>query len=240
MNALDILQMKLIKGKDLYENEQLEKQKKFDFLKSQNTSSEVLKYVNMRLQYLTIEFMGNFKKYAGNILYLMKKEQLEGWCWETTASVICFFQDDDYISRGYLKFSEHKDYYHSWIVFRFNGEEFVFDPCLSIFCRKEVFDKVFEVNVLGVATAKQVREYLLQEMEKQKTKELTEGEKIGREFFNSIAPSGFERQQLETIIKVKLEDVNHPMYRNFTGYIAEVEEGQIRKLTAHYYEKGLY
>lgn len=80
MNALDILQMKLIKGKDLYENEQLEKQKKFDFLKSQNTSSEVLEYVNMRLQYLTIEFMGNFKKYAGNILYLMKKEQLEGWC----------------------------------------------------------------------------------------------------------------------------------------------------------------
>lgn len=235
MISFDILQMKLINCKDLYEEELLVKEEKFDFLKNQYVSPIVLEYVKKCLQNLTIEF----RECVGNILYLMKKDYLEGWCWETTASTICFFQDNDYIGRGYLKFSKHKDYYHSWIVFKFDGEEFVFDPCLNILCKKEIYDKVFEVKVLGGAIAKQVREYLLQEMENQKTKELTEEEKIGREFFKSIVPNEFERQQKETRIKVMSEDINHPMYENYTGYIAEIEEGKIRKLTAHYYDKRL-
>lgn len=239
MDVFDLLQMKLIGGKDLYEEELLEKEEKTDYLKKQVVSSDVLEYLKDCLQNLTIEFRREFREYVGNILYLMTEGYLEGWCWETTASAICFFQDKDYINRGYLKFSEHKDYYHSWIVFTYDGEEYVFDPCLNILCKKEMYDKVFEVNVLGGATAKQVREYLLQEIEKQKTKEFTEGEKIGRDFFKSIAPNEFERQQKETRIKVMSEDINHPMYENYTGYIAEVEEGQIRKLKAHYYDKSI-
>lgn len=178
MDALDILQTKLMDGKDLYEKEQLEKGIKFAFIKAQTVPPVVLEYVNMRLQYLTIEFMGEFKKYVGNILYLMKNEYLEGWCWETTASAICFFQDEDYIERGYLKLSEKEnEYYHSWIIFKFEGEEYAFDPCLNILCKKEIYDKVFETKVVGGTTAKQVREYLIHEIENQKNKELTEGEK---------------------------------------------------------------
>lgn len=30
------------------------------------------------------------------------------------------------------------------------------------------------------------------------------------------------------------------MYENFAGYVAEIEEGQIRKLKAHYYDKGIF
>ncbi len=34
------------------------------------------------------------------------------------------------------------------------------------------------------------------------------------------------------------DDVNSPMYRNSTGYKAEIEDGKIKKLVAHFYLNG--
>lgn len=62
----------------------------------------------------------------------MVKGNLEGWCWQTTESAIIFLNDDDYIERGTLKFdTETPGYYHSWICFKFDDIEYVFDPCLN-------------------------------------------------------------------------------------------------------------
>ena len=60
-----------------------------------------------------------------------------------------------------LKFDLYNLYYHSWINFKYKGIEYVFDPCLQILCRKTYYDKIFEVQVKGKVTAKQVKEYLL-------------------------------------------------------------------------------
>lgn len=34
------------------------------------------------------------------------------------------------------------------------------------------------------------------------------------------------------------DDISSPMYRNSTGYKAEIEDGKIKKLVAHFYLNG--
>ena len=34
------------------------------------------------------------------------------------------------------------------------------------------------------------------------------------------------------------DDVNSPMYRNSTGYIADINDGKIKKLVARFYENS--
>lgn len=43
-----------------------------------------------------------------------------------------------------------------------------------------------------------------------------------------------ERTKAEIVIH-DVEDPNAPMYRNGVGYKTELENGKIKKLTAHYY-----
>ncbi len=80
-----------------------------------------------KLSELYIKVLSDYK---GSIFELMHMIKLEGWCWQTTESAIIFLNDDDYIERGYLKLNEGKrKYYHSWICFKFNNIEYIFDPC---------------------------------------------------------------------------------------------------------------
>lgn len=90
MNAEEMFKLKLMGRTNDFEKEFLERKEKFDILKKEYVNPEVLEYLKKCLQNLTIEFNRNSKEYIGNILYLMKKGDLNGWCWETTASAICF------------------------------------------------------------------------------------------------------------------------------------------------------
>ena len=135
--------------------EPLTEEERFKILRSKRIEPKVVEYLMEKLNNLYIEVLD---KYKGSLFELMKNEKLEGWCWQTTESAIVFLNDDDYIERGNLKFDERtKEYYHSWICFNFDNEEYVLDPCLNLLCKKSDYSKIFEVNVKGKVSAIEVK-----------------------------------------------------------------------------------
>ncbi len=209
----------------------LTEEERFLIIHSKKVNPEVIEYLKSLFHSLTIEIGGD---YEGSILELMHLKKLKSWAWQTTESAIVFFDEVDYIERGYLKFSEDKNYYHAWICFMFQSELYVFDPCLGLICKKELFFKVFEPIVVGRTTAKEVREELIYRINYPKIKKISEEEKWMQDFLSELCPNAVQMQDRETIIDGD-EDVNSTMYRNHTCYIADMEDGQIRKLAAHFY-----
>lgn len=212
--------------KKLIAKEELTERERFKILNSTIISPKVIEYLSQRFQNLTIEVGGD---YEGNILDLMQKGVLEGWCWQTTESSIVFLNDDDYIERGNLKFGKYKLYYHSWICFTFEDKEYVFDPCLDLLCKKVFYTKIFETEIKGKVTAKEVRDFLIDSVLNPKSKRRYEDE-----FWKKIWGDSYEQKRHEVQISGD-DNVNSPMYRNSTGYNATIESGTIRKLIAHYY-----
>ncbi len=199
---------------------ELTKEEKFKILQSKRINKEVVEYLMNKLNNLHIEILGD---YEGSLFELMPAEKLEGWCWETTESTIVFLNDDDYIERGNLKFDERTpEYYHSWICFKFDGTEYVLDSCLNFLCKKIDYSKIFEIDVKGKVSAKAVGEELI--------RQITEHKSFIRESYNSYIES-----KKEEVTVYGPEDVNTPLYRNDAGYKAKIENGQIKKLTVHYY-----
>ncbi len=221
---------KVINKKPLTEEE------KFMLLRSKRINSEIVKYLIGRLSELHIEVLGD---YEGSIFELMPVGKLEGWCWQTTESAIVFFNDNDYIERGILKFDERTpEYYHSWICFSFNGTEYVLDPCLSFLCKKDDYSKIFEIEVKGKVTAKSVKEELIRQVTTPKEEDTSEAHKSFETFLKSFLGDEYESYQekkREEVVVHGPEDVNTPLYRNGAGYKAELHDGKIKKLTVHYY-----
>ena len=198
----------------------------FETIISDKTDPKVLDYLSERLFGLTVEIGSD---HEGKVLELMQRGLLEGWCWQTTESSIVFFNDDDYIERGNLRLEQHKIYYHSWICFKFMDDEYVFDPCLDLLCSKEMYSKIFEVNVTGRVTAKEVRDELIYRVGNRKERKSS--------YDRYLSEETLKRLQQETHV-IGNDDVNSPMYRNNTGYIIECENNKIKKLVAHYYFNG--
>jgi len=214
-------------------NEQL---KRFNKVKKQIIDKEVYQYLKDILQNLYIEILN---KYEGNTLYLMQRELLEGWCWQTTESTIIFFKDTDYICRGNLIFDKNTTYYHAWICFNYNNKEYVFDPCLNILCKKKLFDKVFQVDIKAKIPAKKVKEELIFLLKKPKSKKSTlDCSKNCHNFMNYFLEKYTEKKEDEIFITGNgQDDINYPMYRNYTGYTAQIENNNIKSLKAHYYQR---
>lgn len=188
---------------------ELTEQEKFKILRSKRIDTKVVEYLMSKLNHLHIEVLG---EYEGSLFELMSVGELEGWCWQTTESAIVFLNDDDYIERGNLRFDERTpEYYHSWICFKFEGTEYVLDPCLSLLCKKSDYLEIFEIDVKGKVSAKAVREELISQVTAPKKKE---------------------------VIVHGPEDVNTPLYRNGAGYKTKIDKGKIKKLTVHYYSEG--
>lgn len=221
---------KLITKKPLTEEE------KFKILHSKRINPNVIVYLISILENLHIEVLG---KYEGSLFELMVQGKLEGWCWQTTSSAIVFFNDDDYIERGYLNFDERTPkYYHSWICFNFNRTEYVLDPCFSFLCKKEDYTKIFAADVRGRVSAKAVKEELIKQLTTPKKEDDSEAHQIFNSFLKNVLGDSYdsylERKKDEVIVDGP-EDVNTPFYRNGSGYKSEIEDGMIRKLTVHYY-----
>lgn len=214
----------------------LTEEQKFKLLRSKRINPKIVKYLLGRLSELHIEVLGD---YEGSIFELMPVGKLEGWCWQTTESAIVFFNDDDYIERGNLKFDERAPkYYHSWICFSFNGTEYVLDPCLSFLCKKDDYSKIFEIEVKGKVTAKAVKEELIRQVTTPKEEDTSESHKSFETFWKSFLGDAYESYQEEKRKEVVVhgpEDVNTPLYRNGAGYKTELQDGKIKKLTVHYY-----
>ena len=207
--------------------------KKFKLLNSV-TDVEVVKYLVEKLNSIKINILG---KDEGNIFDLMLKQKLEGWCWQTTETVILFLNDDDYIARGYLYLDKKTpNYYHSWICFKYNDKEYVFDPCLRILCSKRDYEELLSANVVGHVTAKEVRTELIHQLEEAKKKSLVT--KKQSKLLESLLGSEYieyEKKHEGEVVLNGPEDVSTPFYRNGAGYQAEVENDRVRKLSVHYY-----
>lgn len=204
----NFLKNKMLRKESSIEAKQ-EEAKKFADIKSQQASSEVWNYLSTKLQYLTIKVEN---KDPNNIFNLMQRGILEGWCWETTETAIMLLENEDYIERGILKFHQYKNYEHSWICFRYQGMEYIFDPYLNFLCEKEIYTKIFEANVKASVTA----------------------EKVQDEFITMWINS----PKKDEILVIGNDDINSPMYRNYTVYQPEIENGKVKKLSAYYYKRG--
>lgn len=209
---------------------------RFKILKDNRANIEVYKYLKERLENLTIKVVKN----EGSVLELMKKHVLKGWCWQTTESTIVFLNDNDYIERGNLLFEEDKllikTYYHSWINFRYRDMEYTFDPCLNILCTKKLYQEVFETEVRGMVSAKEVRDELIDSILNPKPKKIDSSPSsiFVENFMKKLFGEALENKNSEITI-IGDDDVYSPMYRNSTGYKAEIEDGKIKKLVAHFY-----
>ena len=217
-------------------NKPLSKEEKFKILRSKIVDSKVVEYLIEKLSNLHIEVLGD---YEGNLFELMTIGKLEGWCWQTTESAIVFLNDDDYIERGYLKFDERTpNYYHSWICFKYNGVEYVLDPCLNFLCKKNDFSKIFEINVQGKVSAKEVREELIKQVTEPKEEDNFESHKSFENFmkiFMGDSYNDYKEKKKNEVTVHGPEDVNTPLYRNGAGYKTEISNGKIKKMVVHYY-----
>ena len=216
----------------------LTESERFKIINNKRVKPEVLKYLSERFKNLTIEIVD---KHEGNIIDLMNQGLLVGWCWQTTETAIIFLNDDDYIERGNLIFEQYNDghsytYYHSWICFRYKDEEYVFDPCLELLCKKDLYHKVFEVDIRGKVSAKEVKNMLIYSVQNHKIKQ-NEKYKYGQKteaFMKKYFGSTLDNKKDEVIID-DYENVNSPFYRNTAGYRVVLEDKKIKKLIAHYY-----
>ena len=229
IGVIDILK-KVIFGEPLTEED------RFKILRSKRIEPKVVEYLMEKLNDLYIEILGD---YEGSLFELMPVGKLEGWCWQTTESAIVFFNDDDYIERGDLKFGEiTPKYYHSWICFKYDGVEYVLDPCLNFLCKKDDYSKIFEVDVKGRVFAKDVKEELIKQITSPKKEDNSRAHKSFERVLEQIFGDSYEKYKEEKKNEVIVdgpENVNTPLYRNGAGYKAEFTDGKIKKLTVHYY-----
>lgn len=207
---------------------QLTEMERFAKVRMHKAPTEVYEYLEGLFDNLQIEIVG---KYEGNLIDLMNEGFLEGWCWQTTETASLFMEDTSYIERGNLKFDMYKLYYHSWINFKYKGKNYVFDPCLQILCEKSYYDRIFEIQVKGKVTAKEVKEYFLNYISNPPKKETNQEVS---EIMKMIFGEPSERTKGEIVIDDE-ENPNAPMYRNGVGYKTELENGKIKRLVAHYY-----
>ena len=221
---------KVISKKELTEEE------KFKILRSKRIDTKVVEYLMNKLSNLHIEVLG---EYEGSLFELMPVGKLEGWCWQTTESAIVFLNDNDYIERGNLRFDEKTpEYYHSWICFKFDGIEYVLDPCLSFLCKKSDYSKIFEIDVKGKVSAKAVREELIRQVTAPKEEDNSKAHQAFQSFMKSFMGKSYDsyiESKKDEVIVYGPEDVNTPLYRNGSGYKTEIDNGRVKKLTVHYY-----
>ncbi len=209
---------------------------KTKILHSKRVDKEVISYLMKRLAYLHINVLG---KSEGSLFDLMNNKALIGWCWQTTESAIVFLNDDDYIERGYLHLdADIPNYYHSWICFNYNDEEYVFDSCLDFVCKKEDYYQLLKPQVVGLVSAQEVKEALISQITTPRKVECSSYEQKAKDYLRALCADfykEYDKEHKNEVIVSGPEDANAPLYRNGSGYQAVIDKGQIRKLKAHFY-----
>lgn len=191
---------------------------KIDYLYTKRASKEVLEYLSQQFKNLTIVIP---EKEKGNIMDLMNHKLLEGWCFQTTETSIIFLNDTDYIERGYLWLNPYESYYHSWICFTYQNEEYAFDPCLDIFCQKRFYSKIFDTDIKARVYAEKVREFFINKVEQDK-------------YVRWKNTGIYIERNINKIKIVGSGEVTAPMYGNNTEYEVDIDNRKIKRLVAHY------
>ena len=112
------------------------------------------------------------------------------------------------------------------------------DPCLNFLCKKNDFSKIFEINVQGKVSAKEVREELIKQVTEPKEEDNSESHKSFENFmkiFMGDSYNDYKEKKKNEVTVHGPEDVNTPLYRNGAGYKTEISNGKIKKMVVHYY-----
>ena len=212
----------------------MNQKERFEILSNEEIDKEVYLYLKSLLEKLDIEILG---KHKGNIIDLMKKGLLEGWCWQTTESAALFMPDNTVVFRANLYFDLNKTYYHSFIKFNYEDNYYIFDPCLCLINTAELYLETFNADIKGYTTSKQIKEYFINYINNPpKKRDYFRGtdniNKLMKELFGEET---LEESRKEVVIYDK-EDPSAPMYRNGSGYKnIELDNNKINSLTVHYY-----
>ena len=221
---------KEIEKQNYNEKYKKEEKERFKKINSCKVDKSIYEYLKNNFTNLKIEILGD---YSGNIIELMENGKLEGWCWQTTETAILFLDDYSYLKRGYLKFSDKTNYYHSWIQFNFENEEYIFDPCLNIISSKNDYYSIFEINEIASINSKEIKEYFINYVNNYHKKDHS-NENIFKDIFSNEMLS----EKNKEVLIFGNNDPNSPMYRNCVGYKTDLENGKIKKIVAHYYLNG--
>lgn len=225
----------------VFSKKSLTEEEKFIISHFKRINPKVVEYLMQKLNNLYIEVLGDDE---GSLFQLMIAKNLKGECWQVTESVIVFLNDDDYIERGSFHFDGitpfdnlSSEYYHSWICFNYNGIEYVLDPCLNFLLKKDDYSKMFKTDVKGKVYAKAVKKELMRQITTAKGATDFEENDFIRFMRRNSGDSYdmFMKKKKKEVIVNGTNDVNAPLYRNCSGYKAELEDGKIKKLTVHYY-----
>lgn len=201
---------------------------RFALIGVHGVSKSVKKYLEITLKDLSIVLPGVD---SNDILDLMKTRLLEGQCYQTAETSIVFFNDNDYLLRGYLMFDEETKYYHSWICFNFQGREYIFDPCLDILCESKYFNDIFEVTILSRISALETRKAFIEIAKSRSNKDRINAYNLVKDVFN-ICFSDYNNLFCSSLDY----DINSIFYANNLVYDISIVDNKIRKLKAFYYK----
>ena len=194
-----------------------------------NAPQDVLEYLINILKNIEIKIGGCAKE---NAVVLINSDRLVGWCWQSSETIALMLKDTDYVERGVLYLPEegNRPYFHSWTCFEFNGKEYVLDPALNILCLRDKYFQRYNIELSAVLPAKEVKDKLLYEITHKKEREL--------DWFDEFLSDEYkEKLKEETFIKGS-QNVLDPFYISNIGYIANISDGKIESVSAHYYYPG--
>lgn len=201
---------------------------KFEYLDNNKAEVEVFLYLENLLKNVSISILGKEEK---SIMELMYEDKLQGWCWQTSQTSALFFNDKDYIARGYLVIDEGEKYEYAWICFTFKGKQYVFDPCLQCVCKKSLYDKILQACIEGKCLVKDVKKYFIEQY-----RNYYKEKSIVTSFLLDYMS---EKQKREKTIKTQ-NDLSAPFYRGNDGYIAEIVDDEIKSIYSHFYYSGMF
>jgi len=183
------------------------------YLQEKEIDNYVISYISQLLNGLKIDIMS---LYNGRILDLMSQNKLIGWCWQTAETASIFFDDNDYVERGYLFLDPHRqEYFHSWIAFTFNNNQYIFDPCLNIICERYDFFRIFQVKTVSRIKTKVIKNSLKSRID-----------------YNSEKNTDYE------ILIPGTEDINGPFFRGTRKYDININKKKILNLHALFYDRN--
>ncbi len=196
-----------------------------------NQNKNILSYLKERLSNAYIEKLTDEKVC---MMELFNTNKLMGWCWQSTETASLFLDDNDYIQRGYLDIDilQH-NYYHSWICFNYNNQEYVYDPCFNVICEKEKYISEFKAKVIAQVKAKKIKEEFITTIINYKPKEKKDS--ILKTFMSKEDYEKYKKKHENEVVMQPTNNVYDPFYRSGVGYRATIDNNKIRKLTAHYY-----
>ncbi len=198
-------------------------------IKNEAEKQRVISYLTKRLEPLTIESQ---QGKADSVLKLSSSDSLIGRCWESTQTCSLFFEDGDFIERGVVALGNDPFYYHSWICFSLDGQEYVFDPALNHIAKKELFYQKLNPRVRSRVSVKQVKDYFLKFISDPKMRETKLD--YQRKMYKTLDVE-FIKQLEENNTIWGTGDMADPFFAGIVSYNPKLEGTNIKKLDAHFH-----